>query len=70
MVVDPLRVPRATFAAIWTAWRDGYADSGVGARADYPRDAFVAHFNDMIATLDDPFGYGVWHVPVIAAPLG
>ncbi len=28
---------------------------------------FLAHFEDMIATIDDPEGYGVWHVPVIAA---
>jgi hypothetical protein len=27
----------------------------------------VAYFDDMIATLDDPNGYGVWHVPVVAA---
>ena len=27
VVVDPLRVPRATFAAIWAAWRDGFADT-------------------------------------------
>jgi hypothetical protein len=27
VVVDPLRVPRDTFAAIWKAWRDGYADA-------------------------------------------
>ena len=30
------------------------------------RERFLAHFEDMIATLDDPDGYGVWHVPVIA----
>ena len=26
VIVDPIRVPRETFAAIWTAWRDGFAD--------------------------------------------
>jgi ubiquinone/menaquinone biosynthesis C-methylase UbiE len=26
VVVDTLRVPRETFASIWEAWRDGYAD--------------------------------------------
>jgi len=65
VVVDPLRVPRATFAAIWTAWRDGYADA-VSANTSISRGEFVAQFDDMIATLDDPSGYGVWHVPVIA----
>jgi SAM-dependent methyltransferase len=66
VTVDPLRVPRATFAAIWAAWRDGFADT-VAANTAVTRDEFLAHFADMIATLEDPDGYGVWHVPVIAA---
>jgi SAM-dependent methyltransferase len=66
VVVDPLRVPRATFAAIWTAWRDGYADA-IAANTSISREVFLAQFDDMIATLDEPSGYGVWHVPVVAA---
>jgi SAM-dependent methyltransferase len=66
VVVDPLRVPRETFAAIWEAWRDGFADA-VSANSSIGRQAFVDHFEDMIATIRDPSGYGVWHVPVIAA---
>jgi SAM-dependent methyltransferase len=66
VVVDPLRVPRATFAAIWGAWRDGFADA-VSANTSISRDAFVDQFEDMIATIQDPSGYGVWHVPVVAA---
>jgi len=66
VIVDPLRVPRETFAAIWRAWRDGYADA-VSTHTPITREMFLAHFEDMIATLDDPDGYGVWHVPVIAA---
>lgn len=66
IAVDPLRVPRATFAAIWRAWRDGYADA-VSAHTPISREMFLAHFDDMIATIEDPDGYGVWHVPVIAA---
>jgi SAM-dependent methyltransferase len=65
VVVDPLRVPRATFAAIWEAWRDGFADA-VSANTSMTRAAFVDHFEDMIATIRDPSGYGVWHVPVVA----
>jgi hypothetical protein len=65
VVVDTLRVPRPTFAAIWRAWRDGYADT-VSANTAIPRDVFIDQFNDMIATIDDPSGYGVWHVPVVA----
>jgi SAM-dependent methyltransferase len=66
IVVDPLRVPRATFAAIWGAWRDGYADA-IAANTSIGRDGFLAQFEDMIATIHDPSGYGVWHVPVVAA---
>jgi SAM-dependent methyltransferase len=65
VVVDPLRVPRETFAAIWRAWRDGYADA-IATHTSISRETFNAQFNDMIATLEDPFGYGVWHVPVVA----
>jgi ubiquinone/menaquinone biosynthesis C-methylase UbiE len=66
IVVDTLRVPRMTFAAIWRAWRDGYADT-ISANTSIPRAAFLAQFDDMIATIEDPSGYGVWHVPVVAA---
>ena len=66
VVVDPLRVPRDTFAAIWRSWRNGYAAS-VSAHTSMSRETFIAHFDDMIATLEDPDGYGVWHVPVVAA---
>jgi SAM-dependent methyltransferase len=66
VVVDPLRVPRATFVAIWEAWRDGFAEA-VSASTSVTREDFLAHFEDMIATLQDPSGYGVWHVPVVAA---
>ncbi len=66
VVVDPLRVPRATFAAIWKAWRDGYADT-IAANTSIPREAFLAQFDEMIATIEDPSAYAVWHVPVIAA---
>jgi SAM-dependent methyltransferase len=66
LVVDPLRVPRATFAAIWEAWRDGFAGA-VAAHTGLTEEAFRAHFDDMIATLRDPAGYGVWFVPIVAA---
>jgi SAM-dependent methyltransferase len=65
VIVDPLRVPRETIAAIWQAWRDGFADA-VSENTDITREAFVAHFDDMITTIRDPSAYGVWHVPVIA----
>jgi SAM-dependent methyltransferase len=66
VVLDPLRVPRGTFAAILAAWRDGYADT-ISANTRVSREMFIAHFDDMIATLGDPDGYGVWQVPIVAA---
>jgi hypothetical protein len=65
LVVDPLRVPRPTMAAIWTAWRDGYADF-IAAHSRFSRAEVVAHFDDMIATIRDPAGYGAWLVPVLS----
>lgn len=66
VVVDPLRAPREEFIRIWEAWRDGYADA-VGSTTSITSDQFRAHFDDMIATLRDPDGYGVWFVPVLTA---
>ncbi len=65
VVVDPLRVPRETFIAMWTAWRDGYAGA-IASHTPVTREAFIEHFDEMIDTLRDPFGYGVWQVPVVA----
>src|SRR5262245_3436034 len=58
VVVDTLRVPRETFAAIIEAWRDGYAE----ASAAYSRlsvDEALGYFNQMIANIRDPRGYAV-----------
>jgi SAM-dependent methyltransferase len=66
VTVDPLRVPRATFAAIWRAWRDGYADT-ISANTSVSRDRYIAHFDDMLETINDPDAYAVWQVPIVAA---
>ena len=66
IVVDTLRVPRETFAAIIEAWRDGYADS-IGELTPITREAAVAYFDQMIANIRDPRGYAVWMVPVVGA---
>ena len=66
IVVDTLRVPRETFAAIIEAWRDGYADS-IGGLTPITREAAVAYFDQMIANIRDPRGYAVWMVPVVGA---
>ncbi len=66
IVVDTLRVPRETFAAILEAWRDGYAES-IGELTPISRESAVAYFNQMIANILDPLGYAVWMVPVVSA---
>ena len=66
VVVDTLRVPRETFAAILEAWRDGYAES-IGELTPISRESAVSYFNQMIANIHDPHGYAVWMVPVASA---
>ncbi|PZR55841.1 MAG: SAM-dependent methyltransferase [Candidatus Meridianibacter frigidus] len=66
VVVDTVRVPRETFATIFEAWRDGYADS-IGEQTPISRDSAVAYFDQMIANIRDPLGYAVWMVPVVSA---
>lgn len=66
IIVDTLRVPRETFAAIFEAWRDGYAES-VAEITRFTREESFAYFEAMIANIRDPNGYAVWMVPVISA---
>lgn len=66
VVVDTLRVPRETFAAIFEAWRDGYVES-VAAATRFTVGEARAYFDAMIANIRDPNGYAVWHVPVVSA---
>jgi len=65
-VVDTVRVPRETFAAILEAWRDGYADP-IGTYTPISRESALAYFNQMISNIRDPHGYAVWMVPVVSA---
>lgn len=69
VVVDPLRVPRERFADIWIAWRDGFAQP-IGEHTRLSEAEVRAHFDDQVATLRDPDGYGVWFVPVLSARVG
>ena len=66
VVVDTIRVPRKTFAAILEAWRDGYAEP-IGEFTPISRESAVAYFDQMIANIRDPNGYAVWMVPVVSA---
>jgi hypothetical protein len=63
VVVDPCGSPRDLCRHLG-AWRDGYADT-IATNTSIARDEFLAQFDDMIATIHDPSGYGVWHVPVV-----
>jgi SAM-dependent methyltransferase len=62
LIVDTLRVPRATFADIWRAWRDGYTDV-LAQHSALSADEVSAHFEDMIGCIET--GYACWHVPVV-----
>jgi ubiquinone/menaquinone biosynthesis C-methylase UbiE len=66
VIVDTIRVPRATFAAILEAWRDGYAQS-IGELTPITHESALACFEQMIANVRDPLGYAVWMVPVVSA---
>ncbi len=66
VIVDTIRVPRAIFAGIWEAWRDGYVDP-IGEHTPFTRDEARALFEDMIACIKNPVGYAVWHVPILSA---
>jgi ubiquinone/menaquinone biosynthesis C-methylase UbiE len=66
VVVDTLRVPRETFAAIWEAWRDGYVDA-IGEHTPFTSREAHDLFEDMIACIRNPNGYAVWQVPILSA---
>ncbi|MEO7148884.1 MAG: methyltransferase domain-containing protein [Rhodanobacteraceae bacterium] len=65
VIVDTLRVPRAIFAGIMQAWRDGYTQPLAIASGRASEDV-RADFDAMIAAIETPPGYAVWHVPVIS----
>jgi ubiquinone/menaquinone biosynthesis C-methylase UbiE len=65
VTVDTLRVPRATFAAILEAWRDGYA-APLAKAAGRPVAEVAADFNAMISAIETPPQYAVWHVPIVS----
>ena len=64
VIVDTLRVPRQTFAAIITAWRDGYVDAL--STPEFPAALVRQHFNEIINSILNPDHYAVWHVPIVS----
>lgn len=65
IIVDTVRVPRETFAAIIEAWRDGYAKP-ISELTAVSYEQALAYFNQMIANIRDPYGYALWLVPVVS----
>lgn len=66
LVIDTLRVPRETFARIFEAWRDGYAEP-ISRLTRFSVPEARAHFDAMVAGIRDPAGYAVWLLPVVSA---
>jgi len=69
IIVDTVRVPRDTFAAIIEAWRDGYAEP-IAELTSFTQQSAVAYFDQMIANIRNPHGYAAWMVPVVSARVG
>src|SRR5262249_23024511 len=65
MIVDTVRVPRPVFAAIWEAWRDGYA-AVVSEHTRFTHEQALGYFNQMIETIRDGTKYAAWLVPVVS----
>lgn len=65
VVVDTLRVPRPTFAAIMQAWRDGYSEVISEKTTLRPGEARVL-FDQIVESILDPEQYAVWHVPIVS----
>src|SRR5471032_999620 len=65
VTVDTLRVPRATFATMLEAWRDGYVDA-IGANTPIPASEARALFDYIIASVRNPRDYAVWQVPIVS----
>jgi len=63
VVVDTLRVPRATFAGIIAAWRDGFAEA-LAQSSGRALAEVTADFDAMIVAIGTPPQYAVWHVPI------
>ena len=63
-IVDTERVPRETFAQIFEAWRDGYAED-ISKYLGLPPADVRDHFDATIECIRT--GYAVWFVPIVTA---
>lgn len=64
--VDTLRVPRATFATIFEAWRDGFTES-IATHLGWSEAKVRDHFDATIECIRDPDAFALWLVPVVSA---
>lgn len=64
-IVDTLRVPRQTFAAIMQAWSDGYSEA-LAEHSPLGVDEVRALFDHVVRTILDPVQYSVWHIPIVS----
>jgi ubiquinone/menaquinone biosynthesis C-methylase UbiE len=65
IVVDTIRVPRATFGAIIAAWRDGYTEA-LARHTKLGAEEVRALFDQVVDAIGDPEQYVVWHIPVVS----
>jgi len=66
LAIDTLRVPRATLAAIFEAWRDGYV-APIAQQLDLPDAEIRRGFDATIDAICDPDGFALWLVPLVLA---
>lgn len=66
VIVDTVRVPRETFAAIIGAWKDGYVEP-IAELTRFTQNQARAYFDAMLENIRDPNRYAVWFVPVVSA---
>lgn len=65
VTVDTVRVPRATFAEIIEAWRDGYSEA-LAEHSEFTVDEVRALFDHAISAIVDPQQYAVWQIPIVS----
>jgi SAM-dependent methyltransferase len=65
IVVDTIRVPRAIFAAIIAAWRDGYTEA-LARQTKLGVEEVRALFDQVVDSIADPQQYVVWHIPIVS----
>jgi SAM-dependent methyltransferase len=65
IVLDTIRVPRATFSAIIAAWRDGYTEA-LARHTKLGVDEVRELFDAVVTAIGDPDQYVVWHIPIVS----